>query len=211
MSNAPASPLCETPNTALFLTSRLGSSARTRFNIARPRAPRALPSQNVTFLRCGSGCAGATRRSSDASAAGSPCRAIAEIAASVRRSSRFSAGAVSDSSSAMLSAARTPSSQITGLPPASSSQSSENTRTRSISRAATRNMTTMRSEPCRRTAFAVGVADARRAIDVPSAAGSMRQTPQQFRPGDVTTLPFTQTVSLLKQHMIRSPSTAGAP
>ena len=63
----------------------------------------------------------------------------ADIAPSVTRSRRPSAGTANDSRSATLSAGRTPSSQVTVRPPASSSQSSEKTRMRSIARFATRN------------------------------------------------------------------------
>ena len=146
MSNAPGSLLCETAKTALFRTSAAGSSCRTRRRVSSPRAPRAFPSQNVTFFRTAVGCVCASRRSNDASAAASRWRAIAAIAPSATRLPRARSWA-SDSSIVMLSAGRTPFSQMTFLPPASSAQSGEKMRMRSTCRSATRRSTAMWSGP----------------------------------------------------------------
>jgi hypothetical protein len=118
-------------------------------------------------------------RSSAGPADGSAWSAIALSAAFVIRFLRSTATLMSDARSATLSAGRTSCSQTTGRPPASSSQSSENVRIRSISRLAMRNRTTMRSAPSSFTGPA-GAPDAVCPVggEVALDPGSIRHDPQ---------------------------------
>ena len=96
---------------------------------------------------------------------------MAEIAPSETRSRRPSTGATNDSRSATLSAARTPSSQVTVRPPASSSQSSREHADpidRAIGDSEEHHHPVRRSSRMARAPVPPG---ARVAIDVPSADG----------------------------------------
>ena len=106
----------------------------------------------------------------------------------------------SDSSSAMLSGGLTPVSQVISRPPASSWQSSENTRTRSTWRLTTRNNTIIVSAPSSFTGPPGWLCCGREDIIVPSSDGSRLHMPQQA---------WLPPEPELKQHMVRSPSTTG--